>query len=225
MHSFADDGVGVQSRTTVQHKLDGCSSDLRVRYKGATSLVWDDDLGKDVKQVLYERQSMYDASSSAIFVDECNITIGGVQFPFLQRCEGTADPCTGVTDCCPGHFIFDHRYQHNRIGVFEHTVPVAALRKFLGKYIRKCFDSGLNLTKEELLAFVPSSATWSMIADRLTARPWFVFRCWQCNHKMHEIRARIEKLIDKGILDLVDPSDEKPPDSDHDQSDSASDSD
>ena len=155
---------------------------------------------------------MYDASSSGIFVDECNITIGSVQFPFLQRCDGTADPCTGVTTCCPGHFIFDHRYSHQGVAVFEHTVPVAALRRFLAKYIRKCFDSKPNLTKDQLIAFVLSSTTWSMIADRLTARPWFVFRCWQCNDKMVQLRARLDDLIDKGNFDVTDPSDEKPAD-------------
>ena len=139
------------------------------------------------------------------FEPDFNIEIGGVMFPFLHRCDGTTHPITGVVKCCPGHHIFDHHYQHHSICIFEHTVPVCALRILIGKYIRKCFDANPRHTAKSLTNAIVQSPTWEFICARLLQRPWLAFRCWQCNKDMELIRGCPNLSVDDVDMQLNEP--------------------
>ena len=121
-----DSSVGEHSRSVALKALVPLKENIQQRFYGATQKIYDANTNKFNKQTLYPGSPFLSASHPGQFVEEINIEMQGVKFPFLQRCDGTTDPVTGFITCCPGHHVFDNRHQSMGVMIDEHTVPVCA---------------------------------------------------------------------------------------------------
>ena len=205
--SFELNSVGERGRSVTIQTILLLKGNIKERFDGLTVKVHDPNTNRLVKQTVYHTNKLRAASHLVQFVEGTNIEIDGVKFPFLQRCNGTTDPVTGVVTCCPGHHVFDNRHMHLNIMIYEHTVPVCALKIRAAKFIRKCFDANPGQSSDDLAKTILQSQTWMYICDRLLEPPWLAFRCKQCDHAMVEIRgcANSSAADIRSVLDLVEP--------------------